>query len=131
MIAGEDGRHHPEQASAARRHPGRRTLTAVRDAPGEMTPLALPVPAPVMAPAQIVTAVRRAVVRLRFTTEVHLQEGLARLLAEVLGLKRAQSVPIRDPRAELFEALTPATDRVRTLAADVLRRIGMRKGHRA
>lgn len=52
-------------------------------------------------------------------------------MAEVLGLKRAQSVPIRDPQAELFEALTPATDRARTLAADVLRRIGTRTGHRS
>jgi hypothetical protein len=51
-------------------------------------------------------------------------------MAEVLGLKRAQAVPIRDPKAELFEALTPEADRARTLAAAVLKRAAMRQARR-
>lgn len=55
-------------------------------------------------------------------------DGTDPLMVEVLGLKRAQAVPIRDPDAPLFQALTPATDRSRELAAAVLSRIA--KGQR-
>jgi hypothetical protein len=44
-------------------------------------------------------------------------------MAEVLGIKKQQAEPIRDPEMPLFTSLTPATDRARRLAADVLNRV--------
>lgn len=50
-------------------------------------------------------------------------DGTDPLMAEVLGIKKQQAEPIRDPEAELFTPLAPATDRARALAASVLNRI--------
>jgi SNF2 family DNA or RNA helicase len=50
-------------------------------------------------------------------------DGTDPLMAEVLGIKKQQAEPIRDPEAELFTPLAPATDRARSLAASVLSRI--------
>jgi superfamily II DNA or RNA helicase len=49
-------------------------------------------------------------------------EGADPVMAEVLNLKRMQSEPLRDPDAALFEEATGTQDRVRRLAAEVLRR---------
>lgn len=49
--------------------------------------------------------------------------GTDPLMAEVLGVKRAQSVPIRDPESQLFTALTDPADRAKRLAADMLARL--------
>lgn len=53
-------------------------------------------------------------------------DGTDPLMCEVLGIKKQQAVPIRQPDAPLFEALTDSTDRARRLAADVLTRIAKR-----
>jgi hypothetical protein len=50
--------------------------------------------------------------------------GTDPLMAEVLGVKRSQAVPIRDPDAPLFTALTDPADRSKRLAADMLARLG-------
>jgi hypothetical protein len=54
--------------------------------------------------------------------------GTDPLMCEVLGIKKQQSVPIRDPGAPLFETLTDPTERGRQLAATVLARVSARKG---
>lgn len=54
-------------------------------------------------------------------------DGTDPLMAEVLGIKRAQAVPIRNPDTPLFTALTPETDRHRELAASVLARVAQRQ----
>jgi hypothetical protein len=53
-------------------------------------------------------------------------DGADPLMAEVLGIKKQQAEPIRDPEIPLFTSLTPATDRARRLAADVLARVRKR-----
>jgi SNF2 family DNA or RNA helicase len=53
-------------------------------------------------------------------------DGTDPLMAEVLGIKKQQAEPIRDPGVPLFTTLTPVTDRARTIAADVLRRAAKR-----
>jgi SNF2 family DNA or RNA helicase len=55
-------------------------------------------------------------------------DGTDPLMSEVLGLKRQQAEPIRDPDVPLFTDLVPATDRARRLAADVLARVQRRAG---
>jgi hypothetical protein len=50
-------------------------------------------------------------------------DGTDPLMAEVLGIKKQQAEPIRDPGAALFTPLAPASDRARALAASVLSRI--------
>lgn len=50
-------------------------------------------------------------------------DGTDPLMAEVLGIKKQQAEPIRDPEADLFTPLAPVTDRARALAASVLGRI--------
>lgn len=50
-------------------------------------------------------------------------DGTDPLMAEVLGVKKQQAEPIRDPDVPLFTSLTPTTDRARRLAADVLNRV--------
>jgi SNF2 family DNA or RNA helicase len=49
-------------------------------------------------------------------------EGADPVMAEVLNLKRQQAEPIRDPDGELFEQAEDTRDRVRRLAADVLKK---------
>jgi hypothetical protein len=58
-------------------------------------------------------------------------DGTDPLMAEVLGIKKQQAEPIRDPGLPLFTALTPPTDRARALAAAVLSRVGKSGGTRA
>jgi SNF2 family DNA or RNA helicase len=53
-------------------------------------------------------------------------DGTDPLMAEVLGIKKQQAEPIRDPHAPLFTELVPTTDRARRLAADVLARVQRR-----
>jgi hypothetical protein len=127
VIAGENGRHHPEQARAARRH----TLTATRDAPGKITPQALPVPAPGMTPAQIVAAVRRAAARLRFTTEAHLQEGLARLFAEAGIRARPQARLSRRDRPDFLIGTVAVEVKVKGSPAEVRRQLARYVAHDA
>jgi superfamily II DNA or RNA helicase len=50
-------------------------------------------------------------------------DGTDPLMAEVLGIKKQQAEPIRDPEAALFTPLAPATDRAKALAAAVLARV--------
>ncbi len=50
-------------------------------------------------------------------------DGTDPLMAEVLGIKKQQAEPIRDPNAPLFTSLTPETDRAKRLAAEVLARV--------
>jgi len=47
-------------------------------------------------------------------------DGTDPLMAEVLGVKKQQAEPIRDPNVALFEPLSTSTDRARALAAAVL-----------
>ena len=54
-------------------------------------------------------------------------DGTDPLMAEVLGIKRAQAVPIRNPDTPLFAGVTPETDRHRELAASVLARVAQRQ----
>jgi superfamily II DNA or RNA helicase len=51
-------------------------------------------------------------------------EGSDPIVADVLGLKRAQSEPIVDPQGALFQEADPSGERVRMLAEEVLRRAG-------
>ncbi len=53
-------------------------------------------------------------------------DGTDPLMAEVLGIKKQQAEPIRDPGAPLFTELVATTDRARRLAADVLARVQKR-----
>lgn len=53
-------------------------------------------------------------------------DGTDPLMAEVLGIKKQQAEPIRDPELPLFTSLTPSTDRARALAAAVLDRVKAR-----
>lgn len=53
-------------------------------------------------------------------------DGADPVMAEVLGVKKQQAEPIRDPELPLFTSLTPPTDRARRLAAEVLARIQKR-----
>jgi SNF2 family DNA or RNA helicase len=57
-------------------------------------------------------------------------DGTDPLMADVLGIKKQQAEPIRDPHLPLFTSLAPATDRARALAAAVLQR-GPGKGRPA
>ena len=50
-------------------------------------------------------------------------DGTDPLMSEVLGIKKQQAEPIRDPGVPLFTSLVPETDRARRLAADVLNRV--------
>jgi SNF2 family DNA or RNA helicase len=54
-------------------------------------------------------------------------DGTDPLMADVLGIKKQQAEPIRDPDAAMFEPLASQTDRARQLAAAVLQRT--QKGH--
>jgi superfamily II DNA or RNA helicase len=53
-------------------------------------------------------------------------DGSDPVIAEVLGVKKQQAEPIRDPQAPLFTSLAPTTDRARRLAAGVLARVQRR-----
>jgi SNF2 family DNA or RNA helicase len=57
-------------------------------------------------------------------------DGTDPLMAEVLGIKKQQAEPIRDPDAPLFSAPATATDRARALASSVLERVRKRKAIR-
>ena len=59
------------------------------------------------------------------------EDGTDPLMCEVLGIKRQQAVPIRNPDAPLFEALTDTTDLARQLAASILARISAPAKYRA
>jgi SNF2 family DNA or RNA helicase len=54
--------------------------------------------------------------------------GADPVMAEVLNLKRMQSEPLHDPHAEPFAQAEGTDDRVRRLAADVLRKSGRPAG---
>ena len=53
-------------------------------------------------------------------------DGTDPLMSEVLGIKKQQAEPIRDPSLPLFTSLMPGTDRARRLAAEVLSRVQRR-----
>jgi superfamily II DNA or RNA helicase len=53
------------------------------------------------------------------------EDGSDPVIAEVLNLKRMQSEPMLNPDGRLFEELPSSHDRVRMLAAEVLRRHGL------
>ncbi len=52
------------------------------------------------------------------------EEGADPIMVEVLGIKRAQSEPVRNPGAPLAEVLDRGADSIRRLAEDALRRAG-------
>jgi len=53
-------------------------------------------------------------------------DGTDPLMCEVLGVKRQQALPIRQPETPIFATLTDSTDRSRRLAAGVLARVARR-----
>jgi len=55
-------------------------------------------------------------------------DGTDPVMCEVLGIKKQQALPIRQPDMPLFAALTDSAERARRLAADVLSRIAKRQG---
>jgi hypothetical protein len=53
-------------------------------------------------------------------------EGTDPLIAEVLGLKRSQAEPLRNPEAQVFAGVAADHERARRIAADVLSRVARR-----
>lgn len=123
MIAGDNGKSHQEPARAARRHPA--------GGHGNVIPEPLPAPGTGMAPDQIVAAVRRAAARLRFTTEAHLQEGLARLFAEAGIDARPQARLSRRDRPDFLIGTVAIEVKVKGSPAEVRRQLARYVSHDA
>lgn len=51
-------------------------------------------------------------------------DGTDPLMCDTLGIKRQQSLPLRDPSIPVYARLTPESERSRKLAATVLERVG-------
>ena len=76
-------------------------------------------------------AIRRATVRLRFTTEAHLQEGLARLFAEAAIGARPQARLSRRDRPDFLIGTVAVEVKVKGSPAEVRRQLARYVSHDA
>jgi hypothetical protein len=83
------------------------------------------------AAAQVVAGIRSAAVRLRFTTEAHLQEGLSRLFAEANIAARREVRLSRRDRPDFLIGTVAVEVKVKGSPAEVRRQLARYLSHDA